>query len=332
MSLSPLEAVEILSQKFLMQEGISGVGLSHKSLKIRIYVESEEYIPLIPERVLGYDVEIIVTGRLYALGSLGRSLLTYQSGDKKARWRPIPGGVSISTNIGGTGTYSVRVFDKSTGEILMLSNRHVFVGDLGTPVIQPGSVDGGKYPDDVVGYVHRYVPVNPPPAENLVDAALAKPVSKDVLSNEILDVGVVSSHTSAYVNMVVVKSGRNCLSTSKVIDVNAVVKVYGYDEGYAIFKDQILVQPALGQPGDSGSLVVDVSSKKAVGLLFAGSDTVTAVNKIENVLNLLNISLSPPSVTVPSPPLPLLSLAGVVGTMLFVAMIPVSSELSKKRF
>jgi hypothetical protein len=132
--------------------------------------------------------------------------------------------------------------------------------------------------------------------------------------------------------MAVVKSGRNCFSTSNVIDVNATVKVYGYDGGFAIFKDQILVQPALGQPGDSGSLVVDASSKKAVGLLFAGSDTVTAVNKIENVLNLLNISLSPPSVAVPSPPLPLLSLAGIVGTMLFVAMIPVSSELSKKRF
>ena len=95
--------------------------------------------------------------------------------------------------------------------------------------------------------------------------------------------------------MRVAKSGRStCYKEATVQDVNATVKVYGYptSEEYAIFSDQIITG-YLGAPGDSGSIVVNVDTKKAVGLLFAGSDTVTCLNKITNVCRLLNISFTP---------------------------------------
>jgi hypothetical protein len=48
----------------------------------------------------------------------------------------------------------------------------------------------------------------------------------------------------------------------------------------------------MSQPGDSGSLVVDGGSQRAVGLLFAGSDTTTIYSPIGFVQDLLNVTVS----------------------------------------
>jgi len=46
----------------------------------------------------------------------------------------------------------------------------------------------------------------------------------------------------------------------------------------------------MSQGGDSGSAVLDTSSN-LVGLLFAGSDTSTIFNRIENVFSALQVHL-----------------------------------------
>jgi len=46
----------------------------------------------------------------------------------------------------------------------------------------------------------------------------------------------------------------------------------------------------MSQGGDSGSLVLDMKAR-AVGLLFAGSEQVTILNPISEVLKILNIEL-----------------------------------------
>ncbi len=43
--------------------------------------------------------------------------------------------------------------------------------------------------------------------------------------------------------------------------------------------------------GDSGSLIVDRKSRRATGLLFAGSATHTIANPIDEVLTALGVSL-----------------------------------------
>jgi hypothetical protein len=47
----------------------------------------------------------------------------------------------------------------------------------------------------------------------------------------------------------------------------------------------------MSQGGDSGSLVVDGNSNKAVGLLFAGSTSTTIFSPIQVVLDGMNIDL-----------------------------------------
>jgi len=47
---------------------------------------------------------------------------------------------------------------------------------------------------------------------------------------------------------------------------------------------------AMSQGGDSGSAVLN-NTDNLVGLLFAGSDTTTIINRIENVFSALGLSL-----------------------------------------
>ena len=46
----------------------------------------------------------------------------------------------------------------------------------------------------------------------------------------------------------------------------------------------------MSQGGDSGSAVLD-QNNHLVGLLFAGSDSSTIINRIENVFSVLGVSL-----------------------------------------
>jgi len=299
------EAVKALSQKFLMQEGIAGVGCASE---IVVYLESPEHLHKVPETILGCSVKAKVIGKLRVLvaepsapAALG-SALSGQVIDRRARVRPVPGGVSAGHPLVGAGTVGCVVYDARTGRRLFLSNNHVFAasgqGRLGDPILQPGRADGGSEPIDVVGRLERYVELLPPPDLNLVDAAVALPVSEALVSDEILDVGYVESAGEASVGMRVAKSGRTTGYTEgEVIDVRATVKIHGYPWGFSIFEDQILAT-YMAEPGDSGSLVVDAGTKAAVGLLFAGSDKVTVANKLSHVSRLLGVSISP---TAPAP-------------------------------
>lgn len=47
---------------------------------------------------------------------------------------------------------------------------------------------------------------------------------------------------------------------------------------------------AMSQGGDSGSAVLD-ENNRLVGLLFAGSDNSTIINRIEHVFSALDVSL-----------------------------------------
>ena len=339
------EAVKILSQKFLMQEGIAGV--SHRDVLI-VYVESPEDLHKVPETIMGYRVEARVVGRIYALGALARRAperrvperagvgraLSGQAIDKKARVRPVPGGVSCGHPDVTAGTASCWVYDSRTGGRLLLSNNHVIAASNaarpGDPVVQPGRYDGGMVPDDVVAYLDRFVVIREPPDSNLVDAAVARPAGPDVVSDEILDVGSVTSTADAVVGVRVAKSGRTtCYTEGTVQDVNAAVKVHGYPWGYSIFEDQINTDRIV-EPGDSGSLLIDASTKAAVGLVFAGSEEVGVANKISHVARLLGISFAPaapppPPTPPPRPPPPAMAALALIPAGLGLALVTVAT-------
>jgi hypothetical protein len=129
------------------------------------------------------------------------------------------------------------------------------------------------------------------PTNNLIDAAVARPVNDTIIGDAILEIGKISGTLPASLGLLVRKSGRTTgLTTGSVIVVDATVTV-DYEAGHsAHFDNQILTTP-MSQPGDSGSLLVAANSQQAVGLLFAGSDQTTIFNPIQAVLDALEITL-----------------------------------------
>jgi len=194
--------------------------------------------------------------------------------------------------------------------------------EIGDPIYQPGPYDGGTK-DQIIGYLDRFVPINreytqsecPQAAaveragnrviklfrpnyrmalfkrsssDNLVDAAVASPVSPDAVSPEIVEIGPVKGVKEAKLGMKLKKSGRSSgVNTSTVQVVATTLKVSMGDNEDAYFTDQIVSGP-MASPGDSGSLVLD-EDNYAVGLLFAGSDKSTVINRIQNVMELLEV-------------------------------------------
>jgi hypothetical protein len=133
-------------------------------------------------------------------------------------------------------------------------------------------------------------PISAQAVDNEVDAALAKPVDPNMFTGQILGIGQVSGTKVATLGMKVRKSGRTTGYTEGTVNLlNATVSV-AYGSKTARFTGQIITSP-MSQGGDSGSLIVDGTENKAVGLLFAGSNLSTIFNPIDKVLAALNITI-----------------------------------------
>jgi len=124
--------------------------------------------------------------------------------------------------------------------------------------------------------------------ENLVDAAIAKPINDVDVDKEILEIGVPLGIAEGVLGLPIQKSGRTTgLTRGEILQVDAMVTVQ-YGEGKtALFVDQFIAS-AMSSGGDSGSVVLDVE-KHVVGLLFAGSDQSTIINPIWPVMTLLKL-------------------------------------------
>jgi intein/homing endonuclease len=105
---------------------------------------------------------------------------------------------------------------------------------------------------------------------------------------ETYDIEVEGSHN--FIGNGIVMHNSCGLSEATITDVNACVKVDGYKFGEAIFEDTI-ISTFCGIPGNSGSIAVSAGTNAAVGLLFAGSSSLTCFNKMTNVARLLNIDI-----------------------------------------
>jgi len=126
-------------------------------------------------------------------------------------------------------------------------------------------------------------------ASNIIDAAVAKPDTADLVTGDILELGSVEGVGEPQLGMTVQKSGRSSgLTEGEVTAMGVSLKVELDEEEYGWFSDQV-VSDCTVNPGDSGSLVLN-KENQAVGLVFAGSDQYSVFNRIDNVLKQLEVT------------------------------------------
>jgi hypothetical protein len=258
----------------------------------------------------GVAVESEVTGEIRAELPTATPTVGAAVVNPKTRFaRPVPIGVSAGNlndlvyfkTFCTTGTMGARL-KGANGKFFALSNNHVFAvenrGQAGDPIVQPGQADHNCQSTvaDRIGNLGKFIPLKfATTATNLVDAALAT-VTATTVGNTTPSNGYGKPSVTtkaAALNQRVQKYGRTTVLThGTVTGLNATVKV-GYEGGKtAIFLHQIIISnrtaTSFSGPGDSGSLIVtDDAGKNPVGLLFAGSTTVTVANPIATVLSQL---------------------------------------------
>lgn len=270
---------------------------------------------VVPARIADIPTDVVATGSIRALGA------------QTERLRPAPGGCSIGHHRITAGTLGCLV---RRGDVtLVLSNNHVLANSndaaVGDAILQPGPIDGGTTDTGLIATLDRFVPIEMSGGQstcgaanaiaavanwfarlggssarleavstrstgNLVDAATAVPVAAGIVDPAILGVGPITGQARAELGMRVLKSGRTTGFTTGAIEQIEVTVDVGYGAGQvARFTDQVMAG-AMSQGGDSGSAVLD-EEHRIVGLLFAGSENTTVINRIEHVFAALEIGL-----------------------------------------
>jgi hypothetical protein len=182
------------------------------------------------------------------------------------------------------------------GVLCILSNNHVLArsgtATTGEDTVQPGLIDSscsGTTSNIVGDFTGNLVPLG---SAN-VDAALSTARSNVEATGAVLDIGVLcASIQAATIGLPVMKSGRTTgLTTGNITSVNTSVQIQyqkGCNQGKkfnVVFTNQI-VTGAMSAGGDSGSLLVsNDGTPNPVGLLFAGSSSVTIYNPAQDVVN-----------------------------------------------
>ena len=314
-------------EKLFKKAGVQAVGIGFKKKgKITsniksIVVSVDKKLPpellkkkdKIPMLLDGILTDVVETGIIKALHT--------------EKHRPAIGGTSIGHVDITAGTFGCLV--KRETEVFILSNNHVLAcsnkAEIGDSIIQPGAHDRGIHPEDSIATLSDFVPIEIGGLEsscpigniiknicnylagfvgsktrfsmiklqedgaNLVDCAIAKPLNMDLVISEIMEIGQIEDIKRAELQMKIKKSGRTTGLTSGIVEQTDVTVNVQYGEGkIAKFEDQLMAGKMCAG-GDSGSAVL-TEDNKLVGLLFAGSESSTIINRIENVFDLLHLT------------------------------------------
>ncbi|GBD94565.1 hypothetical protein BMS3Abin05_02176 [bacterium BMS3Abin05] len=274
---------------------------------------------LIPARIQNIPTDVYPTGIIHAL----------QAPTGRFRPAPGGVSIGHIYITAGTLGCLVKKNDKlfilSNNHVLANSND----ADIGDAILQPGPYDGGRFPQDQIAKLSEFIPIefsgdggggtNPCPfgrsaaailnllasivgsktrlrparikaKENLVDCAIAEPLSQSDVKNEILQIGTLSGTAEGTLGMQIKKSGRTTgLTSGSILQIDVTVDVSYGSNKTATFVDQLMAGE-MSQGGDSGSAVVS-EANQLVGLLFAGSSTSTIINRIQNVFQALQVTV-----------------------------------------
>jgi hypothetical protein len=290
-------------QKRLGSDNVIGMGLGEKKTRgsmtgetvIRVYVREKTAFDNIDENARVPDTTHggFKTDVIEALDMVAQSHTGFED-------FPIPCGSSIGSSRGPTGTIGALVeMDDADRSLAMLSNNHVLAasneGAVNDDIYQPGPDDGGgRYAEDRVAILLKYIQLRFDGSVNLVDAAVAL-TSTQLVSprhhNFSINPDIVEDPMTV---SQVRKDGRTTGVTTGTIIGHSEDGFVSYKGGLerALFTDQIRIigsgEP-FSQRGDSGSLIVDSTTFRPVALLFAGNGVTTTATPIATVMRELGI-------------------------------------------
>jgi|WetSurMetagenome_2_1015567.scaffolds.fasta_scaffold06187_4 hypothetical protein len=258
-----------------------GLGMDKKNYCLDFYISSE-FDKIFFEKNLKYYGVLFRRRYIKTRGFNDLSILNVSS--------TLKGGDAVKHyKLKGYGSLGGFLSDKTSNFRLAISNNHVFAyynsGKKNDSLLR--DTDNSKF-----GGLHKYVSLKKPPLLNYADVAggwvfddqklkwgWKKPNStaKVVIGQEVYKIGATTGYTEGIVQ-----------NPSTNINVNY------RNLGNLFFADSIAILGKAGRPfslaGDSGSFVF-TKSHKLIGILFAGDNIYSFVNKISNVENNLGVYL-----------------------------------------
>ncbi len=314
--------------EFFQRRNVIGVGIGYKNSEgqatgdLSLIISVTEKLPLeqlaaqdlIPKVFHDLLTDVVETGRFRAFAS-----------DPRLRRRPAQPGISVGHHDITAGTLGLLV--QRDGVPYILSNNHVLANcnnaKAGDAIYQPGPTDGGTAQDTIAtladfepldfgqkagecsiagamaawlnmlakltGSSHRLETVQVTPGDNVMDVALARPLSPDLVTPVVLDLGPLTGVAEPQLGMAVQKVGRTTGLTQGVVTQIDVTVNVDYSGRTVRFVNQVFASP-MSAPGDSGSGILDMD-RRAVGLLFGGSDRATIFTPIQRILERFNVTL-----------------------------------------
>jgi hypothetical protein len=298
-------------------KNIVGVGIGEKitdgkatgtmAVKLLVRIKyPEDQIPqdeILPKTANGLPVDVEQVGTFRRFPARGAAVAAAAAmPNPRTKTRPAQPGCSIgfkdpNNQFVMAGTFGAVV--KKGTKLFVLSNNHVLADEnrlpLGSPIFQPGLLDSGNPNTDKIAQLTKFVPLATG-TSNTVDCAIAEVTNNSLVSNAILFIGAPQGKRDAQIDMTVHKFGRTTsYRVGRITSIDTDVNV-GYELGTLTFTSQIIIvglnSQAFSAGGDSGSLILERSTQKAVGLLFAGSTTHTIANHIGDVLKALKVRLA----------------------------------------
>lgn len=279
-------------RKLLNKKNVVAVGEGQKWTKgqntgedaILVFVEEKKskselsQNDLIPERIGNTKTDVVgKSGKFKALSLTNKM-------------RPVLGGYSVGHLYVTAGTLG-GWFKDASGEIVGLSNNHVLANEnkarkydpatgRGNWTVQPGVYDDSHWRINRIGQLKDFVMLTK--YDNKQDSAICRLDNPELADLRVAGIGYLSGfNLSPSIGMNIQKVGRTTGKTQgKIIAINATINVW-YDSGIKEFDNQIIGNNH-SAGGDSGSLLLDMSAN-VVGLLYAGSDTMTCYNKISYI-------------------------------------------------
>ena len=292
---------------------IVGVGVAEKIvngkptgvLAVKFFVKTKyprgSVRSVLPKTIDGVPTDVEQAGTFRAFARARAQAPATTLPNPRARARPAMPGSSIGFRIAGdefvmAGTFGALV--RTSNQVYILSNNHVLADEnrlrIGAPIFQPALLDRGRIDTDQIAELTRFVKLQRN-RFNKIDAAIARPLNRNLIGNTVLHIGAPSGTAPAAIDMMVHKFGRTTSYTvGRVVSIDTDVTVE-YETGNFTFENQIIIQGTSGQmfsdSGDSGSVILQRGINAAVGLLFAGGPDHTIANHIGDVLRSLRVRL-----------------------------------------